>query len=247
MILFRKTLLLFILLSGCSIFSDYTNDEIIAPKLISKPKLIYPFAAQREERSGTSIIMLEISDSGIVEKTLVYKSSGHTDLDKAAMEYCKGFRFTPAMQNGNPITASMRWEINYDLEDFTKEILNNIDRVNRLYTLIEKVENDRKYRLQSEILNMHTSMIDRVNDGEKFNEYLYGVVNNNLRIVWEKRTDNYPLTFLLYHDFIERFGDYDSLAAVKNMLKNSLRSDIEYLTNTESDQKDFSIYSNVVL
>ena len=104
--LLNKSIILFIFLSGCSLFSDFERDEIIAPKLIEKPKLLYPASAHRDERSGTSIIMLEISDEGNVENTLVYKTSGHTDLDKAALEYCKELKFTPAMQNGNPIPAN---------------------------------------------------------------------------------------------------------------------------------------------
>ena len=114
MILFRKSILLLIFLSGCSYFSNLERNEIISPKLIKKPKLIYPAAAQGDDRFGTSIIILEISDAGIVEKTLVYKSSGHTDLDKAALEYCNGLKFTPAMQNGNPIPASMKWQIKWE-------------------------------------------------------------------------------------------------------------------------------------
>ena len=50
----------------------------------------------------------------------------------------------------------------------------------------------------------------------------------------------HPLTFLLYHDFINRFKDFDSLDLVKAKMKTALKQDIQYL----NQPNDLNIAAN---
>ena len=227
--------------SGCAHLDQLDKDNITAPKLKKEPKLIYPVSAQSENRSGISVLYLGISSKGHVEKTHVYKSSGHADLDEAALAYCRGLVFEPARQNGNPIPAQMKWQVKFDLANMEKDIFKKIAKVKDLYSVLQDNDNTKKFEIQTDILNIHTSVINEVQDGRKFNEYMYEVIRPDIREEWEKNTDNYPLTFLLYHDFIRRFESYDSLNTVKEMLKYSLERDMEYLQTAENLSNNFTV------
>jgi protein TonB len=62
----------------------------------------YPAAALRNEESGTVTLALLIGADGRVSQSRVDHSSGHRDLDKAALNALSMCTFKPAMNNGQP-------------------------------------------------------------------------------------------------------------------------------------------------
>lgn len=218
------------LLTACSHTILLLEDKITQPVLKEEPKLIYPFTAQQENKFGTSIIVFSISKEGKVEKTQIQKSSGVKDLDNAAEYYCKGLFFSPAKVNGEPIASKMKWTVKFNLKEFKNEIKDKITEVKELYSKAEQLEGSAKRTVQNEILMTHNYIIQEIKDAVKFNEYMYGVVQKNIKNDWEHLTGYQTLTFLLYHDFLIRFGNYDSLCGVQSRFEHALKKDLDYLS-----------------
>lgn len=68
------------------------------------PKPFYPAALARGARpEGTVTLRMYVAESGQVAQTKVQKSSGSADLDKAALEFVKAFKFSPYVVNSKPV------------------------------------------------------------------------------------------------------------------------------------------------
>ena len=222
------------LLASCSHVQQPLDENIVPPVLKNEPKLIYPLSAQESNKFGTSVVLFTVSNEGIVKQTRVYKSSGFKELDVAAENYCKGLVFDPAIQFGEPIASNMKWEIKFNLKEFGYEVQGKITDVVKLYSQEKQLVGSERLSIQKEILKKHNSVISEIKDGLKLNEYIYSVVQNNIADEWKHESDSYPLSFLLYHDFITRFADYDSLSAVRSRLEYALNQDLNYLTSTSN-------------
>lgn len=73
-------------------------------------KPFYPAALARGARpEGTAVLRLYFDETGKLAQTKVQKSSGSADLDKAAADFVKGFKFQPFIQNGKAVS----WYFDY--------------------------------------------------------------------------------------------------------------------------------------
>jgi TonB family protein len=232
---------LMVFIAACSHVEKLPNENIVEPKLKKEPKLIYPFSAQQENLEGTATILFKINKNGEVNETRIHKSSGHLDLDAAAEKYCKGLEFIPAYQNGEAILSNMKWEIKFDLKEFGREIDRRIEEVKNLYSDINKLEGGEKFNSQNDVLLLHDDMVKNMKDGVKFNEYISGVVQSSIVYEWEPVGKSFPLTFLLYHDFLTRFKDFDSVSVVKSKLEYALKQDVAYLNEAENISTEYKI------
>jgi hypothetical protein len=71
-----------------------------------------------------------------------------------------------------------------------------------------------------------------VRDLNQFNEYVYSVIQDDIRNEWMTISQSYALSFLLYHDFMERFTNNVDLNNVMPALEKALKKDIEYIKNS---------------
>ncbi|MGH8062509.1 MAG: energy transducer TonB [Pseudoxanthomonas sp.] len=67
----------------------------------------YPGAALRRGESGTVLVRVEVDASGMPAGVALVQRSGSRDLDRAAMEAVREWRFQPAQRNGQAIAASL--------------------------------------------------------------------------------------------------------------------------------------------
>ncbi|KAF1717978.1 energy transducer TonB [Pseudoxanthomonas yeongjuensis] len=67
----------------------------------------YPAAALRRGESGTVLVRVEVDTAGMPAGVALVQRSGSRDLDRAAMEAVRGWRFQPAQRNGQAISASL--------------------------------------------------------------------------------------------------------------------------------------------
>ena len=76
------------------------------PKAINRIEPHYPRSARRNHHEGSVVVRFEVTEDGSVRSAEVAHSSGHRDLDAAALEAVLKARFLPATVNGLAIAAS---------------------------------------------------------------------------------------------------------------------------------------------
>ncbi len=72
------------------------------PVVVSKGKLEYPRAAVEAGIEGKVRLKVMVTESGTVAEVTVAQSSGDRRLDSAAIDFVKGWRYKPAVQDGKP-------------------------------------------------------------------------------------------------------------------------------------------------
>jgi protein TonB len=84
-----------------------TSASTTSPVAISQPTPIYPRDSLRRGIGGTVRVQATVSPDGSVERMEVAASSGDRNLDRAAMEAVRRWRFKPALRNGQPVSATV--------------------------------------------------------------------------------------------------------------------------------------------
>jgi TonB family protein len=230
-------LILLFVIAGCGHFSSNNqNQEYIPPEIKNQPRLLYPKIALDNVYTGNTVVIIHVSETGEVEKTEISKSSGYDCLDNAALEFCDNVVFYPASVNNKPVKSRISQEIKFSMnEDEGGSIAKDyVNRLSKLYAELPITNTFARREIQNKILNMHNEFILNMGDAYNFNMVLSKVLMPGIVNAWDKDWNSYPLSFLLYHDFIMRFPDYDSITVVKNLLGNSLRYDISYIKNSEA-------------
>ena len=74
---------------------------------ISQSAPRYPQTAMRRNIGGSVRVQATVAPDGSVERMELAGSSGNRDLDRAAMEAVRRWKFKPAMRNGQPTTSTV--------------------------------------------------------------------------------------------------------------------------------------------
>ena len=77
---------------------------------------IYPNLARKRGIEGTVVIIAGISPSGLVSSTKIKTSSGSNTLDTAAIRAIRDWHFTPATNNGSPITSEVEIPLTFKIK-----------------------------------------------------------------------------------------------------------------------------------
>ncbi|MXV07198.1 energy transducer TonB [Xanthomonas sp. LMG 9002] len=85
----------------------------ISSKNMNPPK--YPPAAFRSGAQGEVILIIDVDANGNVTNVAVEKSSRNRDLDRAAMEAARKWRFNAATANGQKTAGRVRVPVNFAL------------------------------------------------------------------------------------------------------------------------------------
>lgn len=84
------------------------------PQPVSTPSPKYPAQALRNGDHGTVLVSVEISADGVPSAVEVAKSSGSRQLDRAAVEAVRRWRFRPAMADGRPTSGRVQVPISFE-------------------------------------------------------------------------------------------------------------------------------------
>lgn len=76
----------------------------------------YPPAALRRRESGTVLVRVDVDTSGRAARVALEQRSGSRDLDRAALEAVRDWRFQPAQRDGQPVPGSLVIPIDFRLE-----------------------------------------------------------------------------------------------------------------------------------
>ncbi len=96
--------------SGAGIGSGHgsgTGEGILAPRLLKMQEPEYPQTARIKGIEGTVVVKIEVLPTGKAGAIEIVASSGSDDLDRAALDAVKLWRFIPAkdQNSGQPITC----------------------------------------------------------------------------------------------------------------------------------------------
>jgi periplasmic protein TonB len=97
-----------------------TKPQITSPASIGRPHTCpqmkwYPPQAIRLNHEGTTTLSFTVGTDGSISNITVANSSGHDELDQAAVSCAAGWTYKPAIQNGQPVAVpwktSVRWNL----------------------------------------------------------------------------------------------------------------------------------------
>jgi protein TonB len=73
---------------------------------LNNPGPVYPQAARMKRQQGVTRLRVQVGADGAPIQVLLDKSSGHSDLDKSAMDVVRNrWRFAPATEAGRPVVG----------------------------------------------------------------------------------------------------------------------------------------------
>ncbi|WP_157722820.1 energy transducer TonB, partial [Stenotrophomonas pictorum] len=78
------------------------------------PAPTYPPAALRRGDSGTVVVQAVVDTRGVPLDVKIIQRSGSRDLDRAALDAVRNWRFQPAQSNGQPMQGTL--EIPFDFK-----------------------------------------------------------------------------------------------------------------------------------
>lgn len=97
-----------VLLGLAACVKTVTPDKLDSPlKVITSKNPAYPEDARKLEREGVAVVELKIDTDGKVTETELATSSGHTDLDNAALEAGLGYSFTAPVSGGRKVRTTL--------------------------------------------------------------------------------------------------------------------------------------------
>lgn len=76
----------------------------------------YPAEAIKAGETGTVLLVVAIDDQGRVQGLRIDRSSGHDDLDRAALAAAARWTFQPAVEHGKPVASRVRVPIAFALD-----------------------------------------------------------------------------------------------------------------------------------
>ena len=168
-------------------------------------------------------------------------------MDSAAVEYSKNFVFNPAKRNGEPINSRMAIDIKFEFSNQKWDANYYVAEVYDLYNQIAKAMPNDRNAIEKDILKMHNIFISKMKDLVNYNHFIGLVIQPDIYNEWKNDWNSWPLSFLLFHDFIQRFPDFNNLDLVKEELKNSLKSDIQYIKSTHSNSRVTNLGKEIIL
>jgi protein TonB len=84
-----------------------TVTDRAAPVPLSTPPPRYPAEALRRRIGGSVRVRATVAANGSVQRLDLTQASGNRDLDRAALEAVRRWRFQPAIRNGQPVAADV--------------------------------------------------------------------------------------------------------------------------------------------
>lgn len=87
------------------------------PRYRENPAPEYPWAAQQRGEQGTVLVEAWVRTDGSVGEARVHRSSGVEDLDRAATQAVRRWRFEPARRDQAPVATWVRVPIRFRLEE----------------------------------------------------------------------------------------------------------------------------------
>lgn len=100
-------------------FPGESADADVRPSYLNKREmeralaLEYPPLLRDRGTGGTTIVWFYVDEQGMVRQAMVRRSSGHPELDRAALRVARIARFSPALDDGEPVAVWISLPISF--------------------------------------------------------------------------------------------------------------------------------------
>jgi protein TonB len=89
---------------------------IFSAAYLNNPRPAYPRLAKRRGETGTVYLRVQVNAAGSPAQVRLHRSSGSADLDEAAQDAVRGWRFVPAKRGDLPVIAWVIVPIEFRLQ-----------------------------------------------------------------------------------------------------------------------------------
>jgi protein TonB len=89
-------------------------DRDVTPIARVEPE--YPAAAARTQEEGTVLVRVDVDANGVPTNVDVARRSGSRDLDRAAVDAVRQWRFNPAIKDGKKVAAVVEVPVEFKLQ-----------------------------------------------------------------------------------------------------------------------------------
>jgi len=91
------------------------SPQRVIPRAVAQYRPAYPASARKARIQGTTLLAVLIADDGRVTEIVVKESAGHPDLDEAAANAVRRWRFTPARRGNDPVAMWVELPVEFRL------------------------------------------------------------------------------------------------------------------------------------
>lgn len=96
--------------------SGVGSGNATAPRPIVTRIPVYPYSAKKRGEQGLVLVRVRVNEAGRVESSTLYRSSGHADLDEAAVACVWKWSFAPGQSGGSAVESSAVVRVSFRLE-----------------------------------------------------------------------------------------------------------------------------------
>jgi TonB family protein len=200
----------------------------------------YPSEARQEGLEGSVDMYLFVNERGEVEQARINQSSGYQILDDASVAFAKRLKFNPAKKEGKPVAVWVSRIMNYQLVD--KQFLPGeyIEKIKDLYRLADRSQGEAKKRILREILWDHEILARYLNGKSNliYNKYVQEILKEEVYTEWKKLWEDWPLHFVVFHDFIVRYPDAEEVSMAEQKLQAFMDEDIAHIKKSSVHTPD---------
>lgn len=204
----------------------------MAPKFIKESvTFTYPLEAYDQKIEGTVVLRIFVNESGQVQKAQVWRSSGFAVLDSSALAFAEKARFKPGRVNGNDRGMWLTWPLVYTFDSIAEDTKKWQEKVRETQYQAERAKPPDTDAAQYQLLVYYRGMARKmVDDRDRtLNATILAVVDPAIRRHWQRYEDIWPMSFLLFLDYLYRFPEGSQYKTAREYLLDYLKYEISLL------------------
>jgi TonB family protein len=213
----------------------FTPTEFTPPSLQQDIQPDYPLLAMRDGLEGSVEMNLLVDRNGDVKRAVVHRSSGYEILDIAAKEFAKKLQYDPARKEGKPIEVWVSRVMHFQLVEKAFLPSAYVDKIKSFSELAFRSSDKIKYQALRHILECHEELSEYL--GQKpylnYNRHIGLFIDPKIYQEWKELWEDWPLHYLVFHDFILRYPDSGLKSRAVNSLLYFINKDIAYIEQSE--------------
>ena len=212
---------LLVLVLGC-----YASKNA-GPKLIKDSLVfIYPSEAREKRLEGTVVLKILIDEQGFVSEKEIQNSSGYDILDQTALKVAETARFKPALVDGQNISVRITWPLVFEITSLTFNPERWVEKTKNFHHETSSEDSNVRRIAQQGLYYHYKDFSSHMVKYRKLflNESVLEVVLPEIRKKWLDFYDSWPLTFILFQDYIIRYPESEFRNEAESYL-------IEYIKN----------------